>query len=107
MDGIPDLYTILLLQIIKVNGSVDSLVKIGYNYAQIAEAIVSLRQGNIIKGVENDIILTEEGNKLLKTLNKSANRTGISKWVSPKMDDKIEPIGIFDIYLPAKKTKLG
>lgn len=106
MDTKLESYNILLLQIIKVNGSVESLMKIGYDYVQIADDIIKFRQENVIRGVGDDISLTEKGEKLLKSLNSKLNRKGLSKWISPKMDDKIETIGIFDIYLPPKKLKI-
>lgn len=100
-------YLALLLQIIKVNGSVETIVKLGYNYSKIAESLNYLRQKVYII-LDGDIIkLTAKGYKMLKLVNKKLGRRGISKWVSPKLDEKIPKMNKFDIYLPSKKIKLG
>lgn len=93
---------ILMLQLVKNNGSIESIVRRGYSYTQIANFIKQL----IIDGwVINDnglLKLSDEGNEKFNVINKKLNRNNSSSWISPQEEYKVDGITKFDVYLPRK-----
>ncbi|KXY46890.1 winged helix-turn-helix domain-containing protein [Bacillus sp. FSL M7-1020] len=91
-------YIILLLQLVKTNGSVSSLLDLGLEYSQIAIYINYLVEENLATS-NNDgkLELTELGLEKLKKLTKIENN---NLWISPQNEFKIEKMNKFDIYLP-------
>lgn len=97
---IKDENLILLLQIIKTNGKVDSLLKKGLEYSQIAVYLrfaIDNKYANINNGM---LSITDEGVDKLASLNASYGRFKQNSWISPLEEYKIEKMNKFDIYLP-------
>ncbi|QWH98164.1 winged helix-turn-helix domain-containing protein [Bacillus mycoides] len=91
-------YIILLLQLIKTNGSVSSLLDLGLEYSQIATYINYLVENKLV--TSNDagkLELTKLGLEKLLKLTKVKNH---NLWISPQNEFKIEKMNKFDIYLP-------
>ncbi|MEK0224379.1 winged helix-turn-helix domain-containing protein [Bacillus proteolyticus] len=91
-------YIILLLQLVKTNGSVSSLLDLGLEYSQIATYINFLAENDLV--TSNDagkLEITKLGLEKLKKLTKIENH---NLWISPQNEFKIEKRNKFDIYLP-------
>lgn len=90
----------LLLKIIKFNGDITPLLKLGYTYSQIVESInVEIQEGNAQR--KNGLLgLTEKGNLLIDKIAKELNRSGPNKWIEPEEESRIPKIQIDSIFLP-------
>lgn len=95
---------ILLLQIIKTNGTVSSLLKTGLAYSQIARSISTLIEEGLCTHGNELLELTAEGRLKLSQLNEKYKRFGPSGWISPKLEHEISAIDKFDIFVPSKKA---
>jgi len=99
-------YLVLLLQLVKADGSVEALLKNGLEYSQIANLILQVKQDSYIAEKEGRLELTDLGLEKLKELSKKANRKNIDTWISPSYEnriDKSEKLNVFDIYIPNRK----
>ena len=93
---------VLLLKIIKFNGDLTPMNKLGFEYSQIADLIdEEVRLGNI--QFQNDVIfVTEQGNGIIEQL--TGNRKGGSeKWIEPELESKMAKFSKDFIYLPNRK----
>lgn len=93
-------HLILLLQIIKNAGSIDSLLDIGYEYSQIANFIVNIKELGLIAEKDGILCLSDKGREKLEELNQKLKRENFEKWVSPEERSRIEKLKENDIYLP-------
>ncbi len=98
-------YLILLLQIIKGNGNIEPLLKMGLNYFQVAEYIDYAIKKRYISKKEKIFKLTEIGLKKLESLNKKVKRYNSEKWIGPYDQFKIKKINLEEIYIPKKIKK--
>lgn len=96
-------HIILTLQLIGSNGNTSFLENLGYDYAQIAKFISSLRKKKYVDFVKDGLVLTPLGKEYLFDLNNELNRKGVSSLISPLLHCKIEKIDKFDVYLPLVK----
>lgn len=95
-------YLIVLLQIIKANGRIDSLLKKGLEYSQIVVYLQCAIDSKYAK-IDNGILsITDEGLNKLASLNIRYNRYRQNSWISPLEQYRIEKLNKFDIYLPDK-----
>ena len=91
---------LLLLRIIKFNGNIEPLEKMGFEYVQISEMIkneITLRNAAIING---ELKVTEQGNMLINELNAKYSNQNSEKWIEPEYHSKVEKLKKNDIYLP-------
>lgn len=91
---------ILLLKIIKFNGDISPLIKLGYQYSQIIDSIKNeISEGNAERK-NGMLLITEKGNSLIEDISKKMNRKDSNKWIEPEIESKIPKIPINFIFLP-------
>lgn len=93
---------LLLLKIIKFSGDVSPLIKLGYEYSQIASLIqIEIENGNAIH--ENGhLLLTQDGNKLIEVLS-NKRKPGSDTWIEPEIQSRTTKFEKDFIFLPNKK----
>lgn len=91
---------ILLLKIIKFNGEISPLLKMGYSYSQVVDAIKSEVEKKTIERKNGILGLTDFGNKTLDTLIKETKSDRLSEWIEPELSSKIPKIPIDFVFLP-------
>lgn len=97
-----DKYDVILLQIIKNNGNVDTLIKSGLEYSQIARRMNVLSEMNLISINESDqLVLTKEGIDKVKNYSQKNSQ---NPWIFPLNEYQVEQINEFDVYLPKKEN---
>jgi len=91
---------ILLLKIIKFNGDISPLVKMGYEYSQIVKSInLEITDGNAER--KNGVLgITEKGNNLIDAISKKLDRSNSANWIEPEIESKIPKIKLNFVYLP-------
>lgn len=82
----------LILLKIQRNQSVDTLLKIGFDYYEIANEISYLLDGKFITPRKNKYIITEKGKLYLEK--------GSRSLIEPLEGFKCDKINVEDIYLP-------
>jgi predicted transcriptional regulator len=95
-------HLILLLQIMKGNGNITSLINQGLTYSQIANYTDFVIEKEYISIIDNKFKITEKGEKRLKSLNTKLNRKNSNMWISPRYECKVEKMKLSDIYIPKK-----
>ena len=104
-----DELTLILMQLIRVNGYIEHLRITNLSYIEILNKVDSLiRQGIVQKG-SNSIKLTLKGEQYFNSLSKRLKRRGLYKYFIPYYDARIYQLQIDDIYIPSKTTikKIG
>lgn len=91
---------ILLLKILKFNGDVLPLIELGYDYYQIVNLIQIEIENKIVKRENGNLILTEKGDELLKSINEQLGRKNSFPWIEPEIASRISVFNINDIFLP-------
>ncbi|MCH5138169.1 hypothetical protein JMF89_13260 [Clostridiaceae bacterium UIB06] len=97
---IRDEFLILLLQIIKTNGKIDSLLNKGLQYSQIVTYLNYAIDNKYAILDNGNVGITDEGLSKLKNLNIKYDRYHQNSWISPLDEYRIEKANKFDIYLP-------
>lgn len=94
---------ILLLKIIKFNGDISPLLKLGYEYSQIVKSINDeISEGNAER--KNGMLcITEKGNSLIEQISIKQNREDSSKWIEPEIQSRVPKIPIDSIFLPNQR----
>jgi len=93
---------LLLLKIIKFNGDISPLLKLEYDYAQVAKLIqLEISDGNA-EYIKGNLFLTKKGNSTVEAL-ETTRKPGSDQWIEPEIESRITPIGKDFIYLPNKK----
>lgn len=91
---------ILLLKIIKFNGDITPLIKMGYEYSQVAQLLKQeIKAGNAVS-LNGKLTITKKGNSLINSMNIDLKRENSEIWIEPEHQSKISPISINDIFLP-------
>lgn len=91
---------ILILKIIKFNGDISPLLKLGYDYSQIVKIInVEIENGNAERS-NGQLKLTENGNKLISEISEKQERKDFEIWIEPEIESRIPKIAIDFIFLP-------
>lgn len=101
--NISDKYLLLLLQIIKGNGDVRSLLSVGYDYYQIAQLINHAKSEGYIVSKDGAMELSEAGDFFIQDINKKMGRYDAESWISPAYSKQIEKIKEEEIYIPKRK----
>ena len=95
---------ILLLKIIKNNGSISMLIDRGLSYSQVALLIQEQQVKGTVNVTETDIFLTEDGNKYLQDNLSKMYPKRKDQWILPRTNMYCEPISVNTIILPKGKT---
>jgi hypothetical protein len=91
---------LLLLKILKFNGDISPLIKLGYQYSQIIDSIKNeIAEGNAERK-NGMLIITEKGNSVIEDISKKLNRKDSNKWIEPEVESRIPKIPINFIFLP-------
>ena len=90
----------LLLQVIKNNGNIKKLTRIGLTFQDIIENIKSLSKDKKLNSTDGKIQLTDEGEKLFSELSLKYKNTNKDKWIEKELDSKVDKLNTNFIYLP-------
>ena len=95
---------ILLLNIIEKNGSIDDLYHLGYKYFQITQFLKAEIQSGNAEFTDGILQITEFGLAKKQNLLKETGMTKLGKIVLPQisMENRIDSIGIDEIFIPSK-----
>lgn len=91
---------LLLLRLVKSNGNISPVIKMGYQYSQVIGFLDVLIEEKKLMKQNNKITITELGREEIDLLNKKFRRSNSSLWIEPATQNKITKIGINDIFLP-------
>ncbi|SDF84902.1 hypothetical protein SAMN04488689_107210 [Paenibacillus sp. cl6col] len=97
---------VLLLQLLKRNGNIQSLHKQGYQYSQIANLINFVIEKNLAYYTDTGLTLSNEGEEALLLFNRNLRRKNSEAMISPQAEYKISKIGKYEIYLPSNIKQL-
>jgi hypothetical protein len=93
-------HIILLLQLIHTGGEVNSLLRRGLHFSQIAQLISDAESEGFVKEENDNLVLTDSGlEKMRASLEKDKKRTD-GGWISPLDEFRIDKQSVDDIYLP-------
>lgn len=90
----------LLLQVIKFNGNIKKLTRIGLTFQDIIENIKSLSESKKLSSIDGKIQLTEEGEIMFSELSIKYKNRDKDKWIEKELDSKVDKLDINFIYLP-------
>lgn len=91
---------LLLLKIVKYNGDVSPLVKLGYEYAQVMDFLNLLLEEKLLSREGYQLNITDAGLSKIEELNKEFKRNDASKWIEPDLASRISKIDKTEIFLP-------
>jgi len=91
---------LLLLKLVRYNGNLSPLIKLGYEYSQIIHFINLLIKDNLLLKTGNKIIVTGLGISEIEILNKKLERTESAIWIEPDIGSKVSQIDVNDVFLP-------
>ena len=91
-----------LLRIIKKNSDITPLRSLGYFYSQIVFLLIEALDDGYLVHEGLTYKLSPEGTKFLLDYAEVNNEHGIERWVLPRTNMMVTPLGIYDIVLPKK-----
>mgnify|MGYP003582535520 CR=1 FL=1 len=91
---------LFLLKIVKFNGNLTPLVKMGYEYSQIIQLLDELIADGLLTKANNKVMATETGLLEIDNLNKQLSRRDSSLWIEPDTASRITKINKNDVFLP-------
>jgi hypothetical protein len=91
---------LLLLKIVKYNGDVTPLVKLGYEYAQVMDFLNELLNEKLLIKEGYQLNITSAGLSTIEDLNKEFKRKDASNWIEPDLASRISKIDKNEIFLP-------
>lgn len=89
-----------LLQVVKNNGNIKKLTRIGLTFQDIIENIKFLSKEKKLDSIDGKIQLTEEGEKLFSELSIKYKNTNKDKWIEEELESKLDKLDSNFIYLP-------
>ena len=101
--SISDKYLLLLLQIIKGNGDISSLLSAGYDYFQVSQLINHAKSEGYVRSKKGIMELSESGVVFVDDLNKKMERYNAESWISPAYSEQIDKITEDEIYIPKRR----
>lgn len=98
-----------LLQIIRVNGNTEYLLRKGYTLSDLVAAIEDLQATGMVMVLQDGIGLTRKGESYFHDLNRRLGRRGLYKYFNMSSVYKRLQISLDTVYVPsymgAKKEK--
>ncbi|WP_207427085.1 hypothetical protein [Pedobacter sp. SYSU D00535] len=91
---------LLLLKLVKHNGNIQPIIKMGFEYSQIVGFINELLAEGALAKINNKYELTEAGEQEINTLNKELKRLNSAQWIEPATEFRITKIDKNDVFLP-------
>lgn len=98
-----DRYLFHILQIVRYEGTIDSLINLGLEYSQIVSLISDATNQGYIRSNDGVLELTQLGLDKIDELNEKLYKISTTKWILPKDELRIEKIDKFEVYLPNPK----
>lgn len=95
---------LILLLIVKRNGTINSVLSQGYTYSQVSRFIGMLENLNYIKFENKNLLITTFGEDRIQLLQKVL-APSYGGWILPEIKSKIATIPINSVYLPNTKKK--
>jgi hypothetical protein len=99
-----DSHMILLLQLIHADGDVNSLLRKGLQFSQIAQLMSEAEVSGLLKEEGDKLVLTEAGFTKIKAGVENNKQRRDGGWVSPLEELRIDKISVDDIHLPDSYT---
>lgn len=96
---------LLLLQLIRVNGNTEYLLRYNFTLTSLAETINKLQNSDYISYVDNKLLLTKKGDHLFRFLNKKIGRRGLYKYFNVDSTTKSVQYPIDAVYVPYKSQE--
>jgi hypothetical protein len=91
---------LLLLQLIKHDGTISMLLKRGLEYSQIAHLILKVKEDKLIEERKGKLIVIDKGELKIDNLNRKYGRKGHEAWISPAVEYRVPKIDPSAVYLP-------
>lgn len=88
------------LQVIRVNGNLYHLTLSGWTYREVIEMLSDFSRSGLVTIREDGTMLTIRGMQYFKSLYKSLGKKGVSRFLSPASEHKMEPLSKESIYIP-------
>ena len=95
-----------LLQIIRVNGNTEYLLRSGYTLSSLSEEISKLKAEQLINVTPEGLSINRQGELLFHKLNRQLGRRGLYKYYNTNSLFKEEPFPIDFVYVPDKKARM-
>lgn len=96
---------LLLLQIIRINGNTEYLLRSEFTLSSISETIEELARQEIVRVTEKGINLTSQGEIYFHKLNRKLGRRGLYKYFNIDSVSKDIQYPIDAVYVPNKRVK--
>lgn len=96
--------TLLLLQVIRVDGNINQLISFGLSFVDILNSLEDLKKKGIVVQNDNGLTLTALGKSMFYSLNRKIGHRGLYKYLMPDYYSRITQLKTDDIYLPQKET---
>lgn len=96
---------LLLMQLIKVDGSINSFIEAGLNYVDVYKLIQCYKKRKYIMMKEDKLLLTQLGEVRFNEVCLHLNKRGLYKYLSPNIKYRLDPIRLEKIYIPLSIRK--
>lgn len=95
-----------LLQIIRVNGNTEYLLRSGYTLSTLSEEISRLKAEQLINVTLEGLSINKQGEALFQKLNRQLGRRGLYKYYNTYSIYKDESFPLDFVYVPDKKARM-
>ena len=104
-----DELTLMMLQLIRVNGYIEHLETANLSYVDILNMVDSLIEKGFVQKNDSTLKITAKGERYFNSQSKKLKRRGLYKYFMPYYNARICQLQIDDIYIPSKTTikKIG
>lgn len=89
-----------MLLIMSNNGSIRELIREGYSYSQIAIMTSELIEDDYVIEINDQLTLTDKGEKWLSKEFKENKVKGPETWITPEEKSRIKKLEKNEVYLP-------
>lgn len=93
------------LQLIRVNGNMYHLLMSGWTHTDIIKTLSRLAKQGIVKVKDSGTSMTAKGNHYFNNLCKTLGKKGISRYLSPDNQQRIQPMPKETIYIPFRASE--
>lgn len=96
----PPAHLVQLLEIIETRGIVESLLRQGLYYSQIAELLNTAKEQQLIAETNDGLQVTERGRQLLRESGRASKGRKDHRWIVPLDDARTDRIPVSAVFLP-------
>lgn len=90
---------LLLMQLVKSNGSVNSLIDAGLTYVDVYKLIQHYKKAKYLISKDNRLTLTALGEDRFNELCRILNKRGLYKYLSPNIKYKTDSLPMEEIFI--------